>query len=358
VRAIILVGGEGTRLRPLTETTPKQMLPVAELPMIERVVAGLVAHGITDVILSLGYRPDAFLAAFPDGCCAGARLSYVVEPELLDTAGAIRFAAANAGVDETFLVVNGDVLTDLDVGALIAFHRARGGEGTVALTAVEDPSSFGVVCCDGNGRVEAFIEKPAPGTSPSNLINAGFYVLEPSVLSRIPTVGRTNIERQTFPAMVADGSLYALTDPGYWLDVGTPERFLQASADLIDGTRRQCPVADAVQLSPGLWTVGSVQIEGEAGEASLIGTGARVESGAKVSSSVVGAGVTVGAGAVVTGSVLLPGAVVGTKAVVCRSIVGRGAVIGDQAVVTGWSLVGNGAVVDAGARLDGARHPA
>ena len=210
MRAVVLVGGEGTRLRPLTLTTPKQMLPVGGRPMIERVLGHLAQHGIDQVVLSLGYRPDAFIDAYPDGSCAGVGLTYAVEDAPLDTAGAIRFAAREAGLDETFVVVNGDVLTDLDVTALMAFHRERGAEATVALTPVDDPSAFGVVPTDEHGRVLAFIEKPPPGQAPTNLINAGTYVLEPSVLARIPGGRRVSIERETFPALVADGRLYAL----------------------------------------------------------------------------------------------------------------------------------------------------
>src|SRR5579863_9170996 len=205
MRAVILVGGEGTRLRPLTYSVPKQMLPVAEVPLIERVLAHLVGHGVTDVVLSLGYRPDAFIDAFPDGTCAGATLAYAVEEEPLDTAGAIRYAAVSAGIDGTFLVFNGDVLSDLDVTALVAFHQERGAEGTVALTPVEDPSAFGVVPTDGEGRVVAFIEKPRRQDAPTNLINAGTYVLQPAVLARIPGGRRVSIERETFPALVGEG---------------------------------------------------------------------------------------------------------------------------------------------------------
>ena len=148
MRAVVLVGGEGTRLRPLTLTTPKQMLPVVEQPMIERVLAQLAKHGIDEAVLSLGYRPDAFINAYPHGSAAGVRLSYAVEPEPLDTAGAIRFAADHAGIEETFIVVNGDVLTDLDVTSVIDFHRSHGAEATITLTPVEDPSSYGVVPTD------------------------------------------------------------------------------------------------------------------------------------------------------------------------------------------------------------------
>ena len=205
VRAVVLVGGEGTRLRPLTLTVPKQMLPVVEQPMIERVIGHLADHGIDEAVLSLGYRPDAFIDAYPAGTIAGVRLIYAVEPTPLDTAGAIRFAAEQGAVDETFVVVNGDVLTDSDISELIDFHRRRGAEATISLTPVDDPSSFGVVPTDDQGRVEAFIEKPPRDEAPTNLINAGTYVLEPSVLGRIPDDRPVSIERETFPAIVEAG---------------------------------------------------------------------------------------------------------------------------------------------------------
>jgi mannose-1-phosphate guanylyltransferase len=358
VKAIVLVGGEGTRLRPLTYTTPKQMLPVAEIPMIERVVAHLVEHGVTDIVLSLGYRPDAFTAAYPEGRCAGATLSYAVEPELLDTAGAIRFAATQAAVDATFLVLNGDVLTDLDIGALIEAHRKHGGEGTISLTPVDDPSSFGVVAYDRDGKVERFVEKPAPGTAPSNLINAGTYVLEPSVLDRITPGRRVNIEREVFPAMVADGALFARAATGYWLDVGTPERYLQATSDLLNGRRPGPPTPDAVEIAANVWRRDQPSIEGDVIGPSLVGAGAAVASGAHVEGSVVGRGASVASGAIVTRSVLLPGAVVESFAEVCDAVIGERAVIAEGASVTGWSVVGSSARVEASARLVGARHPA
>ena len=221
MRAVVLVGGEGTRLRPLTLTTPKQMLPIVEEPMIERVMGHLADHGIDDAVLSLGYRPDAFINAYPGGSIGGVHVSYAVEPTPLDTAGAIGFAARHVGVDETFVVVNGDVLTDSDMSALIEFHRLRGAEATISLTPVDDPSAFGVVPTDEQGRVQAFIEKPPRDEAPTNLINAGTYVLEPSVLDRIPKDRRVSVERETFPALVEAGTLYALGSDAYWLDTGT-----------------------------------------------------------------------------------------------------------------------------------------
>ncbi len=181
MRAVVLVGGEGTRLRPLTLTAPKQMLPIVEQAMVERVLGHLASHGIDEAVLSLGYRPDAFSDAYPDGVIAGVRSTYAVEPTPLDTAGAIRFAATFGGIDDTFVVLNGDVLTDFDISDLVSFHREHGAEGTIGLTPVDDPSSFGVVPTDDDGKVTAFIEKPPRDEAPTNLINAGIYILEPSV---------------------------------------------------------------------------------------------------------------------------------------------------------------------------------
>ncbi len=353
---MILVGGEGTRLRPLTYTTPKQMLAVVEVPMIERVVGHLSAHGVTDVVLSLGYRPDAFIAGYPDGRCAGATLTYVVEPELLDTAGAVRFAATTADIDETFLVFNGDVLTDFDITALVALHRSSGAQGTIALTPVEDPSAFGVVPTGADGRVEAFIEKPAPGTAPTNLVNAGIYVLDASVIDRIPDGRRVNIERETFPAMVADRVLFAQAGDGYWLDVGTADRYLAATADLLGG-RQGAPVAGASERSPGVWQLGAPTIDGTVLASSLVADAAVVAEGSLVEASVVGRGAQVEGGAVLRRSVMLAGARAGAGAQITDSIIGPGALVGAGAVLGDLTIVGAGASVGKGTHHVGGRLP-
>jgi len=333
VRAVVLVGGFGTRLRPLTLTRPKQMLPVVHRPMIEHVVGHLAGHGVDDVVLSLGYRPDAFRHGYPDGRCAGVSLHYAVEPRPLDTAGAIRFAALNAGIGERFLVVNGDVLTDLDVTRFLAFHERAGAEGTIALHKVSDPSRYGVVPTDAHGRVTAFVEKPPPGEAPSDLINAGTYVLEPSVLDRIDGTRRVSVEREVFPAMVADGTLFALDDESYWIDTGTPQEYIQAQLDLLDGLRGGGAAAPAVHPS------------------------ADVAPGARVSRSVVGPEATVAAGARVEGSVLLEGVQLGPGAVVEGSIVGAGSTVGADARIEGCTVVGDRQVIGPGERLDGVRLP-
>ncbi|HET7653806.1 MAG TPA: NDP-sugar synthase [Acidimicrobiales bacterium] len=358
MRAVVLVGGFGTRLRPLTLTTPKQLLPVVEVTMIERVVGHLVEHGVDDVVLSMGYLPQAFHEAFPDGRCAGAALHYAVEPEPLDTAGAIRFAARHAGIDERFLVVNGDVLTDLDVGALVGLHDARGAEGTIALTKVDDPSAFGVVPTDEDGRVVAFVEKPPRDEAPTDLVNAGTYVLEPSVLARIDDGRKVSVERETFPAMVADRSLFAMASPAYWLDAGRPDTYLTANLDLLDGGIRPGPPhPSATAREPGVWFVGRPIVDGGLEAPVLIGDAALVASGATIERSVVGGGARVHRGAAVRRSVLLPGSVVHDGALVVDSVVGPGAVVGAGARLGGHSVVAGGCVVPDGAVLDGCRVP-
>jgi mannose-1-phosphate guanylyltransferase len=352
VRAIVLVGGEGTRLRPLTLVIPKQLLPVAEVPLIERVLGGLATHGIDEVVLSMGYQPDAFLAAFPEDRCAGVRLRYAIEPEPLDTAGAIRFAARAAGLDnETVVVVNGDVLTRLDVTALIGFHRARNADATIALTRVDDPSMFGVVPTDDSGRVIAFVEKPPRDEAPTDLINAGTYVLEPSVIAGVPDGRRVSVERETFPGLVDRGRLFALASTAYWLDTGTPAKYLQANLDLLDGDGPPAPAA--VERSPGLWTLGAAVVDGALIPPALVGDAAFVAAGASVERSIVGAGARVAANAVVRNSVLLPGASVSAGALVEGSIVGSEGAIGEGTQVVGLSVIGCRARVPAGERLDG-----
>ncbi|MEI7593242.1 MAG: NDP-sugar synthase [Actinomycetes bacterium] len=326
MRAVVLVGGFGTRLRPLTLHLPKQMLPIIDKPMIERVMAKLAAGGVTDAVLSLGYRPDAFLEAYPDDSCAGVALHYAVEPEPLDTAGAVRFAANDGGIENTFIVVNGDVMTDLDLGDLWNFHHERGAEGTIALTAVEDPSRYGVVPIDSEGRVEQFVEKPLPGEAPTNWINAGTYVLEPSVLKRIPSGRRVSIERETFPEMVADHSLFALHSHAYWVDTGTPASYLSSQLDLIDGSRGDPERA--------------------------VHATASVASDAVVTRSVVMAGVRVDSGAEVSDSLVLPGAHIAAGAIVRGSIIGPHATIGSRATLTNLCVIGERVDVPDGAMFD------
>ena len=315
MRAVVLVGGFGTRLRPLTYSVPKPMLPVGHRPIIELLVRRLGAAGVSEVVLALGFKPEPFLAAFPDGECAGVRLRYAVEPEPLDTAGAIAFAAREAGIDDTFVVLNGDVICEVDISTLVDFHRAAGAEATLHLTPVPDPSAFGVVALGEAGRVLRFVEKPAPGTAPSNLINAGVYVLEPSVVERVAVGQRSSIERDVFPAIVADGRVFGLATEDYWIDTGRPDTYLQANLDLLNGAR-----ADRLEAP----------VQG----------GAVVDPTAEIEHAVISAGASVGPRARVVGSVLLPGCRVGAGAEIVGSVVmGR---VGERAACAAFGHRGRG----------------
>ncbi len=336
MQAVILVGGEGTRLRPLTYSVPKQMLPIVGTAMLERVLDNLSRHGVTSAVLSLGYLPDRFIAAYPDFVIGGMPVSYAVEPEPLDTAGAIRFAALHGGVDSTFIVVNGDVLTDLDVTALVNFHRERGAQGTIALHPVQDPSRFGVVSSDDNGRVLAFVEKPPREQAPSNNINAGTYVLEASVIEEIEPDVRVSVERVTFPKMVSAGSLYALTDSSYWLDTGTPDAYLQAHVDILANRR-------PIQLSPARR------------DGSWVHSSASVDDSATLVCATIDRDCVVSATAHIESSILLPGSYVGPAARVISSIVGAGARIESGATLEAMCVIGNNEVVISGSRHNGAR---
>ncbi len=318
----------------MTFETPKQMLPLVGTPMIECVFESLASHGVTEAVLSLGYLPESFMQAYPSNVIAGVKVTYAVEPEPLDTAGAIRFAADFAGIDETFLVVNGDVLTDLDITRLLRFHREKGAEATIALHPVDDPSRFGVVPTTPEGQVVAFVEKPPRDEAPTNLINAGTYIFEPCVLARIAPVGRVSVERETFPALAADGVLYALADESYWLDTGTPQAFIKANVDLLRGR-------DHVH-----------QFAGVTNE-SWIHPSATVDSTATVINSVVDRGCVVGRNAVLSEAILMPGAVVQANADISSSIIGPGAVIGSASVLGPICVVGANEHVAPNSELSG-----
>ncbi len=335
MRAVVLVGGEGTRLRPLTLTRPKPMLPVAGVPMLARKLAHLAEHGVIEAVLSLGYKPDAFTTAFPEGHVGGVRLHYAVEPVPLDTAGAIRFAAAAAGFldgddDEPIVAVNGDVLTTLDLSAQVAFHRSVGARATIALTRVDDPSAFGVVPCYPDGRVMDFVEKPKREEAPTDWINGGTYILERSVVREIAPDVRVSIERVVFPQLVAEGSLYAFASSEPWIDAGIPSTYLQANLDAI---------------------------EANASSEGIVDRSASIDPTAIVEHSVIGAGAVVGHGAIVRRSVLLPGAAVASGCIVEDSMLGEGCRVKVGSKLSALSVVGDGAVVEAGSVLVGARQP-
>jgi len=315
--AVVLVGGFGTRLRPLTDHVPKPMLPVVHRPMIVDLVDRLAVAGISDVVLALGFRPEPFASAFVDNRHGDVAVHFAVEPEPLGTGGAIAFAARSAGIEETFVVANGDIITDLDVSFLVDEHHRLATAATIHLTPVDDPSAFGAVEVDEAGVVRRFVEKPQPGEPDSNLINAGTYVMEPSVLDLIEPGRPISVERDTFQELVRRGLLAGVSTTDYWIDAGRPEQFLQANLDLIRGVRGAKPLA----------TAPSAAVSGEA----------------IVIDSVISADVVVESGAAVTDSVLLPGARVEAGADVRGSIVagriGAAAAVQDCVIGAEFSVV-------------------
>ncbi len=359
MRGVLLVGGEGTRQRPLTFTVPKPLLPIGNIAFLERQLAWLGRHGVDEVVLSLGYLPDAFVEHFPDGRCGGVRLHYAVEEEPLGTAGGIRYAADQAGITERFVVCNGDVLTELDLSALVRFHDERGAQATIHLARVPDPSAFGVVPTGDDGEVKAFVEKPPTGRAPTDWINAGTYVLEPSVLARIPPRLSVSIERETFPRMLDHPHrLFAYQSDAYWLDIGTPEKYLEAHADVLAGRLGSAAFpAAAVERRPGMWCEGDVTIADEARVDApvLVGAGSTIAPGASVAASVLGSGCVVQADARVSRSVLLDGARLERVAEVIDSVIGPGAVLERGVIASDHTIVGAGTAVRAGSRVAGAR---
>ena len=350
-QAIILVGGEGTRLRPVTSRVPKPVAPMVERPFVAYILDTLARHGVELAIFSAGFLAEAIEAEIGDGAGYGLRVEYAVEEEPLGTAGAIANCSERLH-DGGFYVFNGDVLSDVDLTALAGFHADRGGMGTIFLTPVEDPRRYGLVeLCD-DGAVASFLEKPGEweGTA---LINAGVYVLEPEVLELIPRGRLFSIERGVFPRLAQSGSLYGHAEHGYWRDIGTPESYLQAHFDILEGTvqtdvaallgERFSFVAPSAEIGAGARLVPPV----------FVGERVRVESGARVGPlAVVGAGAVIAEGATVLQSVLQSGVVIGAHAQVEHSIVVRDSAIGAGTQLDG-AVIGEGCSVGAGNRLAG-----
>lgn len=333
MRAVVLVGGEGTRLRPLTETIPKPLVPLVDRPSLDHVLDHLARHGVHEVVLSSSYLESTF-HAFIESRRGDPAIVWITEREPLGTGGAIVNALGHLD-DEPFLALNGDILTDLDLTAMVAFHRERGAVATIALTHVEDARPYGLVPTEPDGRVIAFREKPSermPGD-----INAGTYVLDPSVLRRFPVGVPLSIEREIFPALIAEGlPVYGFLSDAYWLDLGTPEQYLRAHADLLAGRVAGEPAYPAPYLAEGA----RVHLRAHLGKDVVVGPGASVGANAEIDGSVVLAGAVVEEGARVVGSVLGP-----------RSRVGPGATVVDCVLAEDASVRG-------GAELRDGRVPA
>jgi mannose-1-phosphate guanylyltransferase len=355
VQALVLAGGEGTRLRPLTSTIPKPVVPLAGRPFIVYMLEWLRSHGVTEVILACGFMADDVRAVLGDGAALGLRLLYVKEPRPLGTGGALKFAENL--VQERFLMLNGDVLTDIDLAAQLRQHEMTGARATLALVEVSDPSAYGLVLLRDDRSVRAFVEKPGEGARSDaktgrkgagggDLVNAGVYVLERDVLDYIsPAATPSSIERDVFPRLIGQG-LFGYPTDGYWLDIGTPERYLRATWDLLDGTAGR--KAAAISAQQPAQTVDPVLVE----------TGCWTGEGATVGPYVVlGPDVSVGDGARIERAVVLHGAAIGAGSTMCEAIIGPHAQIGERCqlqrdVVLGErATVVSGSTVAAGARI-------
>lgn len=328
--AILLVGGKGTRLRPLTVHTPKPMVPAAGVPFLTHQLARARAAGVEHIVLATSYLAEVFEPYFGDGSSLGLHIEYVTEVEPLGTGGAIRNVASrlHSAPDDPVLIFNGDILTGLDIPALVATHQASGADVSLHLTRVEDPRAYGLVPTDASGRVQAFLEKPqTPEEIVTDQINAGAYVFRRSVIDTIPVGRPVSVERETFPDLLSSGAhLQGMVDSTYWLDLGTPRAFVRGSADLVLG-RAPSPA-----------------VPGRCGDC-LVLPSATVAPDAKLTGgTVVGEDATIGCGARISGSTILAGAVVAPGAIITDSLIGARAQVGPRSILTGV-VVGDGATV-------------
>jgi mannose-1-phosphate guanylyltransferase len=364
MQGVILVGGEGTRLRPLTSTVPKPVVPLVDRPFISYMLEWLCAHGIDDVIMSCGFLATSVRNVLGDGSAYGIRLRFVEEPDPRGTAGALKYAESL--LDERFLMLNGDVLTDIDLTKQIAQHERTGAKATLALVPVEDPSAYGLVCLDDERAVRDFIEKPssdrieggAAGLRPAsrggrdlsprsytNLISAGAYVLEREVLELVPPARNVSIEREVWPRLIGAG-LYGYPSDSYWLDIGTPARYLQGTFDILEGNVQ---TAVRERLGDAYMSVSEdALVSGRAIPPAVIETGASVAEGAHVGSLVVlGHDVKVGAGSTVERAVILNGTEIGEHCTLRDCIVAAGCRIGAGTHILDGAVLGEGVTIGA-----------
>jgi NDP-sugar pyrophosphorylase family protein len=344
MKAVILAGGEGTRLRPLTLTTPKPVVPVVDRPFLRHQLDLLATAGVTEIVFSVAYRPERIQSVFGDGAALGRKIRYAVEETPLGTGGAVKNAEAE--LDGTTIVFNGDILTDVDLPAVVRRHREAGASATIVLAPVPNPAAYGLVEIDEGGRVRRFIEKPDPSQITTDTINAGIYVLEKETLSLMPPGVSHSIERAFFPALLARGDhVAAYVHRGYWIDIGTPEKYLQVHRDILRG---RFPVELRGRAAAGGWIDGEAEIDPAATLEGpfYVGPGCRVGPGARVGpDAVLVADVRVDEGATVRDSVLWRGTQVGAGARVEGALVGQSVRIGKSAAVAAGAVLGEGTVV-------------
>ena len=355
MKAVILVGGFGTRLRPLTINTPKPLLPLVNRPFFDYTLHMLRRHHITDVVLALGYRSESFQRTYGDGSAQRMSIAYVYEEEPLDTGGAIKNVEASLTPGETFLVFNGDVLTDLDLTEMLRYHRETGSICTISLTPVEDPSHYGVVDMDRAGRIERFTEKPKREEATSNWINAGTYVMEPEVLAGIPSGQRWSVERAVFPDLLTKGrTLYGYRSQAYWMDIGTPEKYMQAQADLLSDILKGQIEPDGELLAGNVWAGEGAFVHSSANIVGpvVLGKKCHVSAGATiVGPTVLGDKCFVGEGASLEGVVAWENASFAARSRSRHCMVATNGQVGPDCVVEDAAIVGDDASTGAGNHL-------
>jgi len=335
MKVIILVGGEGTRLRPLTYSIVKSMVPVINRPFMEHVIRKLAKHGIKEAVLAMGYKPDSIYEHFQDGSGLDVKITYSLEEKPLGTAGAVKHAAQH--VDDTFFVLNGDTFSDIDYTEMLQLHRRNKAMATIALTRVEDPTLFGVVETGREGRVKAFIEKPARDKITSHWINAGVYILEPAVLDYIPDNEFYMFEKGVFPTMLEKGEpVYSYASEAYWIDMGRPSQYHQLNCDMLEG-KCSSPLykAESVIIEAGCEVHPSAQIIGPV----LISAGCRVGEGVQIKGpAVIGCGCRIEKGSLVENSILWDNVIIGAGASIIDSIIASGVNIKEEARLEGQTI--------------------
>jgi NDP-sugar pyrophosphorylase family protein len=346
MKAILLAGGKGTRLRPLTVHTPKPIVPILNRPFLYYQIDLLrQVPEIDEVILSLNYQPRRIEEIFGEGDGLGLRLRYVVEPQPLGTGGAVRYAGDS--LTESVVVFNGDVLTQVDLSAVLRLHRERKAKATIVLTPVENPRAYGLVETDGNGNVLRFLEKPGDDEITCNTINAGIYILEPDTFERIPKDTNWSIERSFFPSLIERGETFvAYVYDGYWIDIGTPEKYMQVHRDIMDGRYLAPPFSNPGQgnafVSPDAKIDEGVEIHGPC----FVDEGAVIKAGARVLPySVIGRQTHVDESAVIDGSIIWPNGWIGREAAVRGSILGRNCHVGRNAAIDSPAVFGDKTVI-------------
>ena len=355
MQALILVGGKGTRLRPLTSRLPKPVVTLVDRPFLTYQLEWVKAHGVDEVVLSCGFLPDQLQEVLGDGSELGLKLTYVVEPELLGTGGALKFAEQH--LQDRFYMLNGDTLTDMDLTAQLAQHEATGARGTLALYPVPDVSSYGLVPLNDDDSVREFLEKPGPDdVVDTNLINAGAYILEKEILAELPPAGSTfSIERDVFPKLV-DNGLYGYRASGYWMDIGTPSRYLEGTYDILNGNVATA-VGARLAAADGCLVEGAT-VEGRVVRPAIVGAGSHIGAGAIVGGlAVLGRNVRVGEGAHIFDSVLLDNSSVGADTSIGTSIISDNVTIGarcqihDGVVIGANVTIGDDNVLRSGMRI-------